>query len=92
MTEKFGSGRFCSRSCANTRQHSKETKNKISSSNKKTYYLVHNKKENTCKICGQIDCNNDFCKVKSRLQQINTLVKYFEFDELVIGTKDVFDE
>ena len=30
MTEKFGSGRFCSRSCANTRKHSNETKHQIS--------------------------------------------------------------
>lgn len=30
MTEKFGSGRFCSRSCANTRNHSIETREKIS--------------------------------------------------------------
>lgn len=26
----FGSGKFCSRGCANTRVHSKETKEKIS--------------------------------------------------------------
>lgn len=31
MIEKFGSGRFCSRACANTRKHSEETKEKISS-------------------------------------------------------------
>lgn len=30
MTEKFGSGRFCSRACANARDHSDETKEKIS--------------------------------------------------------------
>lgn len=30
MTEKFGSGRYCSRACANTREHSEETKQKIS--------------------------------------------------------------
>lgn len=32
MTEYYGSGRFCSRSCANTRKHSNETKKKISNS------------------------------------------------------------
>ena len=32
MTEKFGSGRFCSPSCANSRNHSEETKKKISNS------------------------------------------------------------
>ena len=30
--EKFGSGRFCSRACANKREHSEETKKKISES------------------------------------------------------------
>ena len=33
MTEKYGSGRFCSKGCANKRQHSQETIDKISSSN-----------------------------------------------------------
>ena len=32
MTEKFGSGRFCSRACANTRNHSEEVKTKIGNS------------------------------------------------------------
>lgn len=32
MTVKFGSGRFCSRACANVREHSDETKAKISKS------------------------------------------------------------
>lgn len=32
MTEKFGSGRFCSRGCANSRERSEETKQKISQS------------------------------------------------------------
>lgn len=30
MIEKFGSGRFCSRACANSHKHSEETKQKIS--------------------------------------------------------------
>lgn len=30
MTEKFGTGQFCSRACANTRKHSDETRRKIS--------------------------------------------------------------
>ena len=30
-SEKFGSGRFCSRSCANGHKHSEETKQKIAS-------------------------------------------------------------
>ena len=36
MTEKYGSGRFCSRSCANSRSLSEETKQKISDGINKT--------------------------------------------------------
>lgn len=44
---KFGSGRFCSRSCANTRTHSEETKKKLS--------LVYGPKPTfTCTGCGVI--------------------------------------
>ena len=32
MTEYYGSGRFCSQSCANSRKHSIDTKQKISNS------------------------------------------------------------
>lgn len=48
MTEKFGSGRFCSRTCANSRTHSEETKQKISSQSKK-----HNHPKKVCYICGK---------------------------------------
>lgn len=34
MTEKYGSGRFCSKQCANSRQHSEATKKKIGDKNK----------------------------------------------------------
>jgi hypothetical protein len=45
-SEKFGSGRFCSRACANTRQHSVETKEKIRQGvNKETIC--------TCSFCGK---------------------------------------
>lgn len=36
MTEKYGSGRFCSKSCANSRIHSEVTKNKIAKSLKQS--------------------------------------------------------
>ena len=36
MTEKYGSGRFCSRSCANSRTPSESTKNKIAKSLKQS--------------------------------------------------------
>lgn len=69
MTEKYGSGRFCSMACANSRQHSQETKNKISIgvSNSTLSSTINKKYENKlqidrdmyeispnyCSICGQ---------------------------------------
>ena len=45
-SEKFGSGRFCSRACANTRIHSAETKDKIRSGLAKTTQCF-------CQYCGK---------------------------------------
>lgn len=47
MTEFYGSGRFCSRSCANTRKHTQETKIKISNSIKD----YNNNTEFNCPFC-----------------------------------------
>ena len=68
MTEKFGSGKFCSRSCANSRTHSAETKLKIgikfatvtragkaistSKQNSLEKQNIYNQNPNFCKICG----------------------------------------
>jgi hypothetical protein len=60
MTEKFGSGRFCSKSCANSRDRSEETKRKISKSVSDTSQIKQVKQKNIeiyeenpkyCKIC-----------------------------------------
>ena len=48
MIEKFGSGRFCSRTCANRHKHSEETKQKISIQSRK-----YKKKKKVCSICGK---------------------------------------
>lgn len=40
MTTKFGSGRFCSRACANTREHSADTKKKLSKAAKKSISTI----------------------------------------------------
>ena len=68
MTERYGSGRFCSRSCANFRVKSEESKLKVSESlrnhsEKRSNYLIR-KKQNIinnyfnnpafCKNCGKI--------------------------------------
>lgn len=67
MTEKFGSGRFCSRACANARDHSAETKEKIRQALVKPEELKKKrvrpkvdklprdkviKEPNTCVVCG----------------------------------------
>ncbi len=49
MTEKFGSGRFCSRACANSKKHSEETKLKISLSER----LRSGNPKRVCEICGK---------------------------------------
>lgn len=53
MQQYYGSGRFCSRSCANSRAHSNETKLKISDGVGKYYGSSLSLKQYTCtpKIC-----------------------------------------
>ena len=67
MTEKFGSGRFCSRACANAREHSEESKKKIGESVKQSCLtrdafvsnrkikneINYNLQPSFCKICGK---------------------------------------
>ena len=43
MSKKYGSGRFCSKFCANSKQHSNETKGKISASAKIKGAVKHKK-------------------------------------------------
>lgn len=52
MTEKYGSGRFCSRACANSREHSEETKQKIHNTLHQTLNGTIRDKP-VCKICGK---------------------------------------
>lgn len=63
MTEKFGAGRFCSRSCANGRPHSEESRDKISKAvsttlattltiKKNNDQLHYEESPNLCVICG----------------------------------------
>lgn len=61
MTVFYGSGRFCSRSCANTRQHSEETKAKIGKSGLNRVYkrdiskniISYERNPNRCTQCGK---------------------------------------
>jgi hypothetical protein len=59
-SEKFGSGRFCSRACANARTHSEETKDKIRKSIVKTT-------ECFCIYCGKAFSNITSCRSHERL-------------------------
>lgn len=57
VIELYGSGRFCSRACANSRKHSEKTKRKISESAKK-YSREHRSKnicftKRVCALCGK---------------------------------------
>ena len=52
MTEKYGSGRFCSKQCANTRIHSDETKIKISQSTKENAVWHYNRGNDLFKTYG----------------------------------------
>lgn len=48
-------------------------------------------KHKICKICGSNyihRCENEFCK-NHNIQQINTLIKYFGFNQNLLGTLDV---
>lgn len=58
--ERFGSGRFCSKACANSRTHSEETKKKISESVRKNprgiasdEYRAKLDKKTLCPICNK---------------------------------------
>ena len=60
MTEKFGTGRFCSKSCANSRQHSDDTKQKISKSLNEHYGNTSYKAQQyECIQCGKKFNNKD---------------------------------
>lgn len=87
----YGSGRFCSRSCANTRKHSNETKQKISKS-LYTYVKKNIKvKTNICKVCKKEyrvnkkifpGCTKTVCSTQCREYYI-THYKEFLSDEIL---------
>lgn len=57
MLEKFGTGRFCSRACANSRIHSDETKKKIKASLDSTLEAQakpESRNKKVCVICGAV--------------------------------------
>jgi len=65
VTEKYGSGRFCSRACANSRIHNEEQKLNISKGVIKHYKSINkpiSSDEKICPICGKkYYTNNKTC-------------------------------
>lgn len=72
----FGSGRFCSRSCANTRNHTQETKEKIKNSIYK-YLLSEQGKEET-----------DTYITAKQLTRLNSKSKENSFKEFIYNAED----
>lgn len=69
MTEKYGSGRFCCKACANTRRHSEKTKEKIANSlfgKPHLYTVITNKRllKTTKAICKY--CDKEFIRPKRK--------------------------
>jgi len=103
----YGSGRFCSKECARSFSTSKEirtTKNvnciqcgkelevdkRASSKLCKCEECKKRNRKKKCSICGQYKClRKDICK---KYQLFPTLIKYFGFDENVIGTIGIYKE
>lgn len=94
VTKKFGSGRFCSRKCANSKSHSELTKRKISKT------ILNNnlnklKKYNYCIDCGkQISlcskrcnrCNSKCLETRFKLSKSAKKKKFFNLD----NSTDIF--
>jgi len=64
MTEKFGSGRFCSRHCANSKPHSEEAKNNIRNG-------ILNKTPSNCPFCGEMLKSKSLCAIHMRFCSLN---------------------
>lgn len=91
MTEKVGSGRFCSRSCANGRPHSEESKKKTSKSlyeSKEKQHIkfvsIYERNKSCCVICNKplsyenrerVTCGED-CLHKLLSKKRSDTIKY----------------
>ena len=98
VTSNFGSGRFCSRSCANARVHSEETKQKISKSVKNNIkYIEYEGKYITLheynKIINQQVKKQEFIQKRSKLANLIDLKNspYSEFDTAYCNSGSVKD-
>lgn len=94
----FGSGKYCSRSCANTRKHSNNTKQNISNGlhnfyNKHPEKMFIKIKNQYCKFCGKLknECNNELCKEHQSVNWYKNLIP-FGFNYNTIGTEKYIEE
>jgi hypothetical protein len=89
----FGSGKFCSRSCANKRNHSIETREKISRGTKglPAWNKKRDKKIKGCKVCGSTrEKFKQFCK-ECRYTYQNIYRIACEFDFCISDYPEWFD-
>lgn len=93
MTEKFGSGRFCSRACANVRVHSEEEKQKISDSILNSYpvsllHTQYNASPKYCMICGKMlsykQRNHKVCS-RECVSEYNSIYHPNHFKKVIYG-------
>lgn len=82
----FGSGRFCSVQCANKREHSKETLEKVSKSLKE-YYVNLSKEDRICTTCGNIYHSTD----NARKQCFSCLPKTIKYIKINKQPKTILD-
>jgi len=91
----FGSGKYCSRSCANSRIRTEESKLKTSRTISKFWKenpKIKSEKIKFCKSCGaeKGKCKRpDICK---KNQIFPSLIKYFGLNKEVIGTEKLYEE
>lgn len=77
---------YCSRSCSTSENNKNIIRNP--EGNNGTYKSI---KIKICPICGQENCNSEFCN-NHNIQQINGFVEHLGFDKTKIGTPEIISE
>lgn len=82
VTNKYGSGRFCSKSCANSRTHSKETREKIKNSLKNNFEHIE--------FNGKMITKNSYLK-KLKQNQISYNKKHLLAEQIHLSSSPYSD-